>query len=165
VLVHPAESVPAVPRSVHKLNLQKCQLFQKEVWYLGHIVSPERITTDPEKLTAVWEWPTPKNKHEIRSFLGLCTHYRWFISSFTNTAKLLTKLTEEKEAFQWTPEVEAAFQTPKEALCTAPYPEPGERFITDTDAGNVGTGGVPSQLQDGQEQVTTYYSKTVNKAE
>jgi hypothetical protein len=57
-----------------KLNPEKCQLFQKEVQYLGHTVSPERIITNPEKLQAVWEWPTPKKKHEIRSFLGLCTY-------------------------------------------------------------------------------------------
>jgi hypothetical protein len=78
-------------------------------------------------------------------------HYRWFISSFTNVAKLLTKLMEEKQNFQWTPEVEAAFQTPKVALCTAPYPQPGERFIGDTDVSNVGTRGVLSQLQDRSE--------------
>jgi hypothetical protein len=29
-----------------KLNPEKCQLFQKELQYLGHIVSPEGITTD-----------------------------------------------------------------------------------------------------------------------
>jgi hypothetical protein len=38
-----------------KLNPEKCQLLQKEVRYLGHIVSPERISTDPEKLEAVRE--------------------------------------------------------------------------------------------------------------
>jgi hypothetical protein len=105
----------------------------------------------------------PKEQHEIRSFLGLCTHYRRFISCFTNTAKPPTKLAEEKQAFQSTPEMKAAFQTPKEALCTAPYPQSGERFIVDRDAGNVRTGGVLSQIQDGQEQVTAYYSKTLNK--
>jgi hypothetical protein len=31
-----------------KLNPRKCQLLQKEVKYLGHIVSPEGISTDPE---------------------------------------------------------------------------------------------------------------------
>jgi hypothetical protein len=49
-----------------------CHLLQKEVRYLEHIVSPEVITTDPEKLKSMRVWPTPKNKHEIRSFLGLC---------------------------------------------------------------------------------------------
>jgi hypothetical protein len=68
--------------------------------YLGHTVSPEGVTTDPEKLQAVREWPTPKNKDEIRSFLGLCTYYRRFISGFANIAKPLTKLTEQKQPFQ-----------------------------------------------------------------
>jgi hypothetical protein len=66
-------------------------------------VSPEEITTDTEKLKAIWEWPTPTNKHKIRSFLGLCTYYRQFISAFVNIVKALTKLTEEKEVLQWTP--------------------------------------------------------------
>jgi hypothetical protein len=63
--------------------------------------------------------------------------------------------------------VEAAFQTLKGALCTAPilaYLQPGERFV-DTDASNFQIGGVLSQMQDGQERVTAYYSKTLNKAE
>jgi hypothetical protein len=68
----------------------------------------------------------------------------------------------------WTPEVEGTFQTLKGALCAAPilaHPQPGERFIVYTDASNVRIGGVPSQVQDGQQQVIAYYSKTINKAE
>jgi hypothetical protein len=72
---------------------------QKEVRYLGHNVSPEGISTEPEKVRAAREWPTLMDKHEIRSFLGLCTYYRRFISGFANIAKLLTTLTEEKQAF------------------------------------------------------------------
>jgi hypothetical protein len=114
------------------------------------------------------EWPTPKNKHEVRSFLGLCTYYRQFISGFTSIAKPLTKLTEQKQSFQQTPEVKAAFQMLKGALCAAlilVYPQPGERFVVDTDASNVRIGGVLSQVQDGQERVIAYYSKTLNKVE
>jgi hypothetical protein len=134
-------------REAHlKLNPEKCQLFQKEVRYLGHIVSPEGLT-DPEKLEAVREWPTPRNRHEVRRFLGLCTYYRRFISGFADIAKPLTRLTDEKQPFQWTPEVETAFQTLKEALCTTPilaFLQPGGKFIVDTDPSNVGIGGVLS---------------------
>jgi hypothetical protein len=84
---------------------------------LGHIVPAEKITTDPEKLKAMWEWPTPKNKHEIRSFLGLCTYYRRFISGFADIAKPMTKLTEQKQSFQWMEVTEATFQMLKLALC------------------------------------------------
>jgi hypothetical protein len=41
-----------------------------------------------------------KNKHKIRSFLGLCMYYRRFISGFANIAKPLTTLTEETGAFE-----------------------------------------------------------------
>jgi hypothetical protein len=130
-------------------------------------VSPEGITTDLEKLKAVREWPTPKNKHETRSFLGLCMYYRR-ISGFASIGKPLTKLIEQKQPFQWTSKVEAAFQKLNTTLCSAPiltYPQPGQRFIVDTDASNVGIGGVLSQLKDRQERVIAYFSKTLNKAE
>jgi hypothetical protein len=87
---------------------------------------------------------------------------------FRQHCKTLTRLTEEKQAFQWIPEVEASFQTPRGALRAAPilaYLQPGERFIVDTDASNFGIGGVLSQIKDGQERVIAYYSKTLNKAE
>ena len=69
--------------------------------------------------------------------------------------KLLTRLTEEKRAFEWSPEADTAFKSLKETLCTAPilgYQRPGEKFIVDTDAINVGTGGVLSKVQDGSER-------------
>jgi hypothetical protein len=105
---------------------------------MGHIMSSEGVTTGPEKLKAKQDWPTSREKHELRSFLGLCTYYRQFISGFTDIVKPMTRLT-EKEALQWFPEVVTAFQSLKEALCTAPilgYPPPEEKFIVDMDLSN-----------------------------
>jgi hypothetical protein len=48
-----------------KFNSEKCQLLQKEVRYLGNIILPKWISTDPEKLKAVPECPIQKNKNEI----------------------------------------------------------------------------------------------------
>jgi hypothetical protein len=156
-------------REAHlKLNREKCQLFQKEVPYLRYIVSPEGVTTNPEKLEAVKNWPSPTDKYQLRSFLGLCTYYRRFIHGFADIAKPLTRLAEEKRTFEWSPEAEAAFRSVKEALCTAPvvgYPRSGEKFIADTDARITGIGGVLSQVQDGHERVVTDFSKTLSKAE
>jgi hypothetical protein len=63
--------------------------------------------------------------------------------------------------------VEVGFQTLKGAFCAAPilaYPKPGERFIVDSDASNLGIGGVLSQMHDGKERVIAYYSKTLRNA-
>jgi hypothetical protein len=60
--------------------------------------------------------------------------------------------------------VEAAFKTLKGALCAASilaYTRPGEKFIFDTDASNVGIGRVLSQAQDEQGRVIVYNSKTL----
>jgi hypothetical protein len=106
-------------------------------------MSPEGIPTEREKLKAVQEWSTPKTKHDTRSFLGLCTYYRRFISGFADIAKPLTKLTEHKRFFQLISEAHAAFEKLKVVLCAAPilaYPKPGEGFIVDTDASSCGIG-------------------------
>jgi hypothetical protein len=66
--------------------------------------------------------------------------HRRFIFGPANIAKPLAKLKEEKQALQQTPELETAFQTLNEALCTAlilAYPQPGGRFIIGTNMSNV----------------------------
>ena len=42
-----------------KLEKRKCHFFQPEVKYLGHQMSASGIGTDPEKISAVREWPMP----------------------------------------------------------------------------------------------------------
>lgn len=43
-----------------KLKASKCEFFKREVTYLSHVVSKERISTDPAKTKAVLNWPVPK---------------------------------------------------------------------------------------------------------
>ncbi|VEN42942.1 unnamed protein product [Callosobruchus maculatus] len=151
-----------------KLSPKKCHLFQKKVQYLGHVVSQEGIAVDPQKIEAVKGWPVPKNKHDVRSFLGLCTYYRRYVAGFATIAKPLTGLTEEGRRFQWGNDCQQAFDLLKKALSTAPvlsYPLPTGKFVLDTDASNVGIGSVLLQIQDGREVVIGYFSKTLSKPE
>ena len=57
-----------------KLKAKKCQLFQEEIPFLGHIVSAAGIGADPAKCQQVWDWPVPRDLHEVRSFVGLCSY-------------------------------------------------------------------------------------------
>jgi hypothetical protein len=77
------------------------------------------------------------------------------IAGFVDIAKLLTRLTEEKWTFKWSPEGETAFQSLKGALCTAHvlgHLRPRKKFV-ETDASNMGISGVLSQVQDGSEWI------------
>lgn len=51
-----------------KVKLEKCAFFQKEVRYLGHIISREGMSTNPSKIEAVAKWQRPRHVSELRSF-------------------------------------------------------------------------------------------------
>jgi hypothetical protein len=50
------------------------------------------VTTDPEKLKAVKCCPPPTDKHQLRSFVGLCTYYRRFIPVFAGISRPFTRV-------------------------------------------------------------------------
>ena len=151
-----------------KLSPPKCHLFQREVAYLGHKITPTGISTDYAKIATVKEWPIPQNVTEVRRFLGLCAYYRRFIQGFSTIAKPLHRLTEKGKRFSWDEESNYAFQKLKQALTNTPvlaYPLPHGRFVIDTDASDYGIGAILSQEQDGEEKVISYFSRTLSKAE
>ena len=82
---------------LHKLkaaNLRtkpsKCALCQKQVTYLGHVVSKDGISADTEKTLKVANWPTPTSVQVVQQFLRLASYYRRFIKNFATIAKHYT---------------------------------------------------------------------------
>ncbi|UYV66979.1 K02A2.6-like, partial [Cordylochernes scorpioides] len=145
-----------------KLNPRKCKPFKEKVRYLGHVISRQGIQTDPDRTETVRQWPVPRDVHQLRSFLGLCSYYRRFVPGFSNIARPLHRLTESGRPFSWTIDCERAMDKLKQALSSPPmlaYPDPGEPFILDTDASNTGIGAVLSQTQDGVERVIAYFTE------
>ena len=151
-----------------KAKPSKCDLFKTSVHYLGHVVSPDGVATEPEKVAAVKEWPTPKSVRELRSFLGLASYYRRFIHFFANRAKPLHRLLEKGKVFDWTADCQSAFDDLKGCLTSAPilaYPRMEGEFVLDTDASGFAIGAVLSQRQDGELRVIGYASRTLSKAQ
>lgn len=110
-----------------KLKPSKCELFKTQVKYLGHIVSGNGVSTDPDKVEAIKYWPVPTTVTEVRAFLGMTGYYRRFIAGYADIARPLHKLTSKKVEFCWDQETHTSFQTLKQKLIEAPilgYPEP-----------------------------------------
>lgn len=63
---------------------------------------------DQAKVSAVLDWPHPRNIRSLRGFLGLAGYYRKFIQNFGHVAAPLTKLL-CKDGFCWTEDATAAF--------------------------------------------------------
>ena len=147
-----------------KLKPAKCELLQPQVSYLGHVVSADGVSTDPEKIEAVKDWKTPTCVSEVRAFLGFVGYYQRFIPDFATVAKPLNRLTSKKSDFSWGEEEEFSFQQLRRAMISTPvlaYPSPEAGFIVDTDASNdAAVHAVLSQCQGGEERAIAYYSKT-----
>ena len=87
-----------------KLKPEKCMLFQKSVSFLGHVISEKGISTDPEKVKAVKDWPVPTSIRDVRAFVGLASYYRRFIADFASIVRPLHAMTGKGKKFCWTPE-------------------------------------------------------------
>ena len=81
-----------------KLNGAKCQLFRTQVAYLGHVVTKEGVAVDQDKIARVRDWPAPTTQSELRSFLGLASYYRRYVSNFARVAAPLHALTGKEDA-------------------------------------------------------------------
>ena len=131
-----------------RLKPSKCWLFfQQQVKYLGHIISRNGISTDPDKTNRVLKWPPPSSKREVQQFLGLTSYYRWFVKNFAHIARPLHQLTQRTASFAWTHPCQEAFNELCKRLCSAPilaYPDFSRPFILDTDASDGGIGAVLS---------------------
>ena len=91
-------------------KFSKCEFWLDKVGFLGHVISAEGGMVDPKKIEAVVNWETPKNVHEVRSFLGLAGYYRRFIKDFSIIASPLTKLLRKQPQFVWTDECQQSFE-------------------------------------------------------
>lgn len=161
-----------------KLKPSKCHFLQEKVKYLGHIVSKNGVETDPDKTSAVRDWPVPRSIKELQKFLGFIGFYRRFIQSFSQMAYPLNKLlkghsntksvNKPKPVFKWDQEQQIAFDSLKTAITTTPilafadYTRPFQLHI---DASSHGLGAVLYQKQNGQLRVISFGSRGLKPSE
>lgn len=103
-----------------KVKRTKCSFAQQELAYLGHIIRPNGVSTDFEKIQVVQDWLVPTSVKELCGFLGLSGYYRKFVRNYSINSKPLTNLLRKGQLYIWTSKIEAAFQALKHALISAP---------------------------------------------
>ena len=101
-------------------KLSKSQFWHDRVTFLGHVISVEGVSVDPQKIVAVVNLKPPKNVSEVRSFLGLTGYYMKFVEGFFKIAAPLTKLTRKYVNYDWVDACQQNFEELKSRLTSAP---------------------------------------------
>lgn len=151
-----------------KIQLDKSEFLRKEVAYLGHIVTPDGVKPNPDKIKAIKKYPIPRTPKEIKGFLGLLGYYRKFIKDFAKITKPLTQCLKKGSKIEHTPQFIECFEYCKNLLTNDPilqYPDFEKEFLLTTDASNVAIGAVLSQGPIGSDRPVAYASRTLNDSE
>jgi hypothetical protein len=157
-------------------DINKSEFNVKSVKFLGLIITTNGLKMDIAKIRTIQDWQTPKNVHDVLSFLGFCNFYRRFIQGFSKLAAPLTEMTKgisdwkpsKLPPFLWTKDHDLAFQKLKEAfdptimLC---HFDPTKPTWLETDASDWVVAGVLSQMHDGILKPVAFYSKKMSPAE
>ena len=147
----------------------KCEFFRKEVEFLGHQIGAAGLAVSQDKISAVKDWPEPKNATDVRSFLGLAGFYRRFVKNFSKIALPLTELTKETvNRFIWGARQEESFRELKQALCEAPVlviPDPSKPYTLNCDACQYAVGATLQQDHGLGLQPVGYRSRKLQPAE
>ena len=98
-LVHLEEVSRRLRDANVKLNPTKCSFVKQRLEYLCHIVTPEGISPNPDKVRVFQEFPIPTNLKELRSFLGLANYYRCFVRGFCTYCQPFECFDKEERSF------------------------------------------------------------------
>ena len=170
-----------------KLKAKKCDLFKREVRFLGRKISGDGYKMDDNNIKAVTSLLDQKPKTAGDVTLGLLLYYRRSIPAFAKIAKPLYELLTGTDNIaqpsqvnnskgqlnsnvyvKWTDRHNGSLEELITLLKNSPllvFPDPEEPYILHIDASQDGLGAVLYQKQKGKNRVIAYASRTLSPAE
>ena len=145
-------------------KFSKCKFWLDKVAFLGHVISAEGISVDPQKIKAIVNWKPPTKVYEVLSFLGLAGYCRKFVEGFSKIATPLTNLLKKYQKFEWSYTCQHSFEELRQRLTTASMsalPSGKDGYVVYSDASRQGLGSV--LMQGGR--VIAYASRQLKKHE
>lgn len=147
-----------------KLNKDKIRLCQSTVKFFGHILTPEGVKPDPDKIRSIVQMSRPTNVTAVLRFLGMITYLANYLPKLSTVAEPLRKLTIKNAPFEWSGEQQLAFDRLKTMVTQAPvlkYFNVRKDVVIQCDSSSTGLGAV--LLQNGLP--VCYASKSLTPTE
>ncbi|KAL7303301.1 hypothetical protein TKK_0004492 [Trichogramma kaykai] len=144
------------------LQLSKCKFGMRSVEYVGYVLGEGEIRPGDRKIAALQNYPTPKNKHDIRRFIGFASFLRRFIPNFSKIVRPLTSLTKNETEFVWGESQERAFNDLKQKFLCDPVLKlyNPKAFLTElhTDESSIGLGAMLMQKDKENDALKLVYA-------
>ena len=148
-----------------KLNKEKLKLRQKEVKFMGHVISQDSLKPDPDKVQGIKEMPTPTSKQEVKRLLGMVNYLQRFGPNLSEATAPMRELLKEENQFQWEEQAQGrSFEQVKQILSEAPvlkFFDPKEDVELQCDASDRGLGACLMQAG----QPVAYASRSLTDTE
>uniref|UniRef100_A0A146L0H7 RNA-directed DNA polymerase n=2 Tax=Lygus hesperus TaxID=30085 RepID=A0A146L0H7_LYGHE len=147
-----------------KFNRDKIKLKQREVRYMGHIITPDGLKADPGIVAAINQMPYPADVTQVKSFMGMAMYLSKFVPHLSALCEPLRALTRKGQEWEFGDEHKRAVDSVKGIISKAPvlaYFDPRKPVILQSDASKEGLGAVI--LQDGRP--VAYASRSLRNSE
>ncbi|KAE9178187.1 hypothetical protein PF005_g24183 [Phytophthora fragariae] len=150
-------------------NLKKCVFCAPEIPVFGCYVSKSGVRADPEKISSICSWPTPKNQTELHQWLGLANYLHKYTKDYADLIQPMSSLLKKDVAWYWRPEHQDAFDAVIKSLASAPVLmllDTSRSFYVVCDASDFAIGCALMQFDaEGREPVVSYQSRQMKPAE
>ncbi|XP_069506350.1 uncharacterized protein [Ambystoma mexicanum] len=133
-----------IQKSGPTLKLEKCKIKCDKVSYLGHSIDAEGISPKKELMNTILGITEPRNKDQLRSFLGMTEYCSKFVNNYTNKTKNKRELMMKSMKYVWSNECKSKFEqinaTINKALILGIFDCKAKTIIS-VDANKIGLGG------------------------
>ena len=164
---HLAKLNEVFKRSHHmgmKINLLKTEFLKDELDYLGYTLSQSGIKPQAKKVEAIGRILPPKNRKQLKHFLGMINYYRNMWPKRSHVLAPLSALASPKAKWEWTQKEQLAFEEAKQMIqreAMLAYPDFSKKFHIYADASDTQLGGVIMQ----DNKPLAFYTRKLNSAQ
>ena len=117
--------------------------------FAGHRISSRGCELDPDRMSAISEFPCPETRKQLQSLFGLVAQFHSWAPDVATATKHMRKLLSAKVSFQWSQECEEEFTALKKIMTSPLFLCPFDSSLETTfsvDTSNLeGTGFLLSQ--------------------
>uniref|UniRef100_A0A0K0EA67 RNA-directed DNA polymerase n=1 Tax=Strongyloides stercoralis TaxID=6248 RepID=A0A0K0EA67_STRER len=145
-----------------KINMDKLELFKKEICYLNVILSYMTIKPNPNYVDGLQRMKRPKTVGELRRYLGSINFCRNFIFGIADIERPLLQLLQKDHSFKWNQSCENSYIYMQNILSEIGFlrlPDQDKPFILFVDASKYSEAGLLMQLSNVNDIEALWFEK------